>query len=273
MELLDGKKAREFYIEKLKERVSTLSFTPCLAIIQVGDRTDSNIYIKGKKNFVEKIGAQIIHERLEDTVSQEKVIEVIQKYNADSNVQGVIVQLPLPEHLDPQEIINTIDPKKDTDGMTSNTQTTPATARGVRDLLNFYKIDLSKKKVTVIGQSLLVGKPISAMCAEEGAFVTSCDSKTENLWEKTKQADILIVAIGKPRFINEKYISKGQVVIDVGITRNPDGTTVEGDVDFENVKNIVSAITPVPGGVGQMTVLALFENLVDACSGKSNMVK
>ncbi len=273
MVLLDGKKAREFYIEKLKEKVAALSFTPCLAIIQIGDRADSNIYIKGKKNFVEKIGAKIIHEKLENTVSQNIVIEVIKKYNGDSKVQGIIVQLPLPEHLNPQEIISAIDSHKDTDGMTPTTQTTPATARGVRDLLAFYEIDLFKKKVTVVGQSLLVGKPISAMCVKEGAFVTSCDSKTENLWEKTKQADILVVAIGKPQFIDEKYISKGQVVIDVGITRNPDGTTVEGDVDFEHVKDIVSAITPVPGGVGQMTVLALFENLVDACYGNSNVVK
>jgi methylenetetrahydrofolate dehydrogenase (NADP+)/methenyltetrahydrofolate cyclohydrolase len=265
MLLLDGKLAREYFLPLLKKRVEALPFTPCLVIIQVGDRADSNIYINGKKKFVEKIGGKIIHIKLEENVSQEKVTETIKEFNVDKKVQGIIVQLPLPAHLNPGDIISAIAPEKDTDGMTKNTKATPATAKGVKDLLEFYKIDLKNKKVTVVGQSKLVGMPISKMCEREGAMVTSCDSKTQNLWEKTKAADILIVAIGSPKFINEKYVSRGQVVIDVGITRNPDGTTVDGDVDFENIKDIVGAITPVPGGVGQMTVLALFENLIDAC--------
>ncbi len=265
MQLLDGRTARESYIQKLTERVNGLSFTPCLVVVQVGDRADSNIYIKGKKTFAEKIGAKIIHEKLKENITKEEVTAIIKKYNEDKGVQGIIVQLPLPAHLNASDIIYGITPEKDTDGMVPNTKTTPATARGVYDLLSFYKIDLSEKKVTVVGQSELVGKPISEMCEKAGAIVTSCDSKTQNLWEKTKEADILIVAIGKPKFINEKYASKGQVVVDVGITRNPDGTTVDGDVDFEKVQGLVTAITPVPGGVGQMTVLALFENLVDAC--------
>lgn len=269
MQILDGRKAREHFLPLLREKVKKFAIVPCLVIIQVGDRADSNIYIKGKKSFVEKIGAEILHIRLDENVNQEKVVEKIKEYNQDAKVQGIIVQLPLPPHLNSQQIINSIDPKKDTDGMTENTAVIPATARGVSDLLKFYRINLSQKKVTVVGQSKLVGKPISEMCEKEGAVVTSCDSKTQNLWEKTKAAEILIVAIGQPKFINEKYVSKGQVVIDVGITRNPDGTTVAGDVDFESVKDIVSAITPVPGGVGQMTVLALFENLSDACYNQS----
>ena len=272
MQLLDGKVAREHYVARLQERISQLPFSPCLAIIQVGDRADSNIYIKGKKAFTEKIGAKVIHTKLDEKVTKEEVTNLIKEYNADKNIHGIIVQLPLPAHLDPQEIIEEIDPTKDTDGMTANTKSIPATARGVRDLLEFYKISLKDKKVTVVGQSRLVGKPISEMCKKEGAIVTSCDSKTENLSEKTKAADILIVAIGKPKFFDQTYISEGQIVIDVGITRNPDGTTVAGDVDYESVKDIVGAITPVPGGVGQMTVLALFENLIDACynSGINN---
>ncbi len=265
MQILDGKKAREYFLPLLEKRVKSLPFIPCLVIIQVGDRADSNIYINGKKNFIEKIGAKINHIRLDENVTELEVIDTIKKYNNDNGVQGIIIQLPLPPHLDPQKIIATINPSKDTDGMTPHTQMIPATARGVSDLLKFYTIDLSGKKVTVVGQSELVGKPISDMCEREGASVTSCDSKTANLWEKTQNADILIVAIGKPKFIGKKYVTKGQVVIDVGITRTSDGIRVHGDVDFEAVKDIVAMITPVPGGVGQMTVLALFENLIDAC--------
>lgn len=265
MLLLDGKKAREHYLPLLMERVKALPFKPCLVIIQVGDRADSSIYINGKKTFAEKIGIKINHVHLGEKVSEADVLKEIEKYNADVEVQGIIVQLPLPQHINREVILKAIHKEKDTDGLVPGTTTMPATARGVRDLLNFYTIELKNKKVTVVGQSDLVGKPISIMCEKEGAIVTSCDSKTQNLWEKTKAADILIVAIGDPKFIDSKYVSKGQIVIDVGITRNPDGTTVAGDVNFDEVKDIVSAITPVPGGVGQMTVLALFENLVDAC--------
>ncbi len=175
------------------------------------------------------------------------------------------MQLPLPAHLNPDAIINSIDPKKDTDGLTPTSNYMPATARGIHDLLKFYDIGLSEKKVTVVGQSKLVGKPISLMCAREGALVTACDSKTMELAEKTRSAEVLIVAIGKPHFITKEYVSEGQVVIDVGITRHTDNNSLVGDVDFEAVKDFVGKITPVPGGVGQMTVLALFENLIDAC--------
>ncbi len=265
MLLLDGKKAREFYIAKLEERIKSLSFKPCLVVIQVGNRADSSIYIRGKKTFAEKIGAEVLHIHLDEKVTEADVLTEIEKYNVDEKVQGIIVQLPLPEHLSREAILKAINPAKDTDGLVQDTSTMPATARGVRDLLDFYKIELEDKKVTVVGQSELVGKPIADMCEKAGATVVRCDSKTQDLPEKTKAADILVIAIGRPKFINENYVIEGQVVIDVGITRNPDGTTVDGDVDFENVKDIVSAITPVPGGVGQMTVLALFENLVDAC--------
>jgi methylenetetrahydrofolate dehydrogenase (NADP+)/methenyltetrahydrofolate cyclohydrolase len=265
MLLLDGKKAREHYLNVLKERIAALPFKPCLVVIQVGDRADSSIYIKGKKTFAEKIGAELLHVHLAESATEADVLKEIEKYNADEKVQGIIVQLPLPSHINREMILRAIRQEKDTDGLVPGTRTMPATARGVRDLLDFYKIELKGKKVTVVGQSELVGKPISEMCKIEGAIVTNCDSKTENLWEKTSVADILVIAIGRPKFINEKYVSKGQVVIDVGITRNPDGSTVDGDVDFESVKDIVAAITPVPGGVGQMTVLALFENLIDAC--------
>lgn len=263
MQLLDGRIAREHYVSLLKDRISKLSFSPCLVIIQVGMRADSDAFIKAKKAFAQKIGAKEIHVKLDENISQKEILEIIAQYNSDKTVQGIIVQLPLPTHLNPDEIINTIDPKKDTDGLTKNTQYMPATARGIRDLLSFYKINLSDKRVTVVGQSKLVGKPIGDMCEKEGAIVTRCDSKTKDIPEKTKVADVVIIAIGKPRHITREFLSPNQIVIDVGITRQE--PMLVGDVDFENVKDIVSAITPVPGGVGQMTVLALFENLIDAC--------
>ncbi len=263
MQLLDGKKAKEHYLEQLKTRILFLSSTPKLVVIQVGDREDSNSYIRSKKLFAEKLGAEVLHDKLSDKVKKEEIIKLIKKHNKDKGVNGIIVQLPLPEHLNADEIINTIDPKKDVDGLTDNAIFTPATARGIKELLEFYNIKLKNKKVTILGRSKIVGKPTAIMCENEGAKVTVCHSKTENVPDKTKKADIVIVAIGKPNFINEKYISKGQILVDVGITKV--GDKLLGDIDFEKVKNLASMITPVPGGVGQMTVTALFENLVDSC--------
>ena len=263
MQILDGKVARAHYTEELIKKIKSFSFVPCLVIIQVGNRVDSDTYIKAKKSFAQKIGVKVIHIKLDDNVKQIEIIEIIKKYNNDKTVNGIIVQLPLPTHLNADEIINTIDPNKDIDGLTNNTKFIPATARGVKELLEFYKIELKNKKVTVLGRSNIVGKPTALMCEREGAIVTVCHSKTENVSDKTKTADIVIVAIGKPHLINESYLSKGQIIIDIGITK--EGESLNGDVDFERVKDIVSMITPVPGGVGQMTVLALFENLIDSC--------
>lgn len=269
MQLIDGKLARKSYTEALIERIKSLSFIPCLVIIQIGNRADSDSYIKAKKAFAQKIGAKEIHIQLDEKVNQEEVLSIIKKYNNDKTVQGIIVQLPLPLHLNSEIIINSIDPKKDVDGLTPNTLFMPATARGVSQLFDFYNIDLNNKKVTVLGRSKLVGTPIAEMCRKRRAIVTVCHSKTENIEEKAKSADILIVAIGKAKHINREYVKEGQIVIDVGISRQSDNT-LSGDVDFDNVKDVVGMISPVPGGVGQMTVLALFENLVDACYNANN---
>jgi methylenetetrahydrofolate dehydrogenase (NADP+)/methenyltetrahydrofolate cyclohydrolase len=269
MILLDGKIAREHYVQLLTERVGGLSVKPCLTIIQVGNRPDSDSYVKAKKSFAEKIGITINHIQLDEKISQQEVLAEIKKYNEDDSTQGIIVQLPLPEHIKSDIVLESVNPKKDVDGLTCNPKFMPATARGVKELLKFYKIELQNKKVTVLGRSKLVGSPIATMCHEEGARVTVCHSKTENIPEKTKDADIVIVAIGKPQLINENYLVKGQIVIDVGITRHIEEGLV-GDVDFEKVKDMVAMISPVPGGVGQMTVLALFENLIDACYNFSN---
>ena len=263
MIILDGKRAREHYFPILKNRVKDLGYIPKLAIVQVGEREDSNAYIKAKKSFAEKIGVDIIHSKFDEKISEQEVIDEIKKFNYDSDIKGIIVQLPLPSGLDSIKIINSISIKKDTDGLVENTKVIPATARGIKELLRFYNIEFTGKKVTVFGRSRIVGSPTAKMFEQEGSIVTVCYSQTENNKEKAKNAEILVIAIGKPKLIDSSYISQGQIVVDVGITRQ--GNQLIGDVDFENVKDIVSMITPVPGGVGQMTVLALFENLVDSC--------
>lgn len=279
MKLLDGKIVREQSIPLLIEKIKGLSFVPCLVIIQIGNRPDSDAFIRAKKSFAKKIGVNEMHIQLDEKVTQDEVLSIIRDYNNDKDVHGIIVQLPLPIHLNSETIIDSIDPKKDVDGLTPfnmkrlvdghDEAIIPATARGIRQLLKFYNIDLFGKKVTVVGRSTLVGKPIALMCLNENATVTVCHSRTSNLEEETRSADILIIAIGKPNFIGKKHIKEGQILIDVGISRQSDGT-LTGDVNFEEVKDIVEMITPVPGGVGQMTVLALFENLSDLCYNVSN---
>ncbi len=268
MIILDGRKTKEFYTSLLIEKIKKMSFIPCIVILQIGNRADSNSFIKSKKIFAQKIGVKEIHIQLDENIDEKTLIEIINKYNRDKSVNGIIVQLPLPAHLDSEKIINNIDSKKDIDGLTNGSKFIPATARGIKELLKYYNIDLLNKKVTVVGRSNLVGKPVAKMCAGQGAIVNVCHSKTIDLMSETKNSDILIVAIGKPHFFDEKYIKKDQIVIDIGITKDKD--IIKGDVDFERVKDLVSMITPVPGGVGQMTVLALFENLVDSCYNIEN---
>ncbi len=281
MQLLDGKKARESYTAELITKIKALSFTPHLVIIQVGNRSDSTAFIKAKKSFAQKIGVTEEHIILPESISQEDLIQEVKKYNENKKVTGLIVQLPLPLHIDADEVIESINPSKDVDGLTSynvkrwvsgrSDAIMPATPRGIRELLNFYKIDLAGKKVTMIGRSTLVGKPIAVMCLNQNATVTICHSKTVDLAKETKDADVLIVATGKPGLIGKSHVNKNQIVIDVGIT-HVDGK-ITGDVDFEAVKDHVAWISPVPGGVGQMTVLALFENLVEMCYASDEITK
>lgn len=272
--LLSGITARDSRIPALIEKIKALSSVPQLAIIQVGDRADSTAYIAAKKAFAEKIGVGTRHIHLKETVTQAEVLEAIETNNADTSVQGIIVQLPLPSHIDRMTIIEAINPNKDVDGLTSANYDkliaedwsgiTPATARGVMELFEHYSINLSGKKVAVVGRSRLVGTPIAVLCKKAGADVIICHSKTPDIAHETKQADIVIVAVGKPGLISVEHIKNGAIIIDIGISKAEDGA-LKGDVDHEAVAGIVSAITPVPGGVGPMTVLGLFENLVDAC--------
>jgi methylenetetrahydrofolate dehydrogenase (NADP+)/methenyltetrahydrofolate cyclohydrolase len=272
--ILSGIEVRDFKVSKLKTEFKTLDFVPCLAIVQVGSRPDSTAFIRAKQNLAKKleVGTKLIN--LEENISTDAIIELIQSLNTDNSINGIIVQLPLPSHINAYEVIESIDPKKDVDAMTSlNVKNWllgkegclwPATARGLIEMFGYYNIDLAHKNVVIIGRSLLVGKPIAMMCLSQNATVTVCHSQTLNIKEKTKTADIIIVATGCKRLLTADYVKAGQIIIDVGISKNDEGSLV-GDVDFDTVSNIVEAITPVPGGVGPMTVLGLFENLLQVC--------
>jgi len=302
--ILDGRIARAELAKKLAQKVAAFKavqgFPPTLAIIQVGDRVDTASYIKAKKSFAEEIGIEVRHINLKEVASQgvnvlqEKIISEIKRLNDDKKIGGIILQLPMPETLKENKriIIDAVNPAKDADSLTSSSVNRwnanesgaiwPATARGVRELLDFYKISLKDKKACVIGRSELVGTPIAAMCRGEGAIVTVCHSKTIDLVKETLASDVIISAVGKPGLITTAYVKPGQVVVDVGINEVSADRLAQagklneqiprrklvGDVDFNAVLPILGdsgAITPVPGGVGPMTVLALFENLLDLC--------
>ncbi len=265
--ILSGIDAREARLPRLIGALKKIKPMPGLAIIQVGDRADSTSYIKAKMAFAEKVGINARHIHLVESVSQETLIGEIKKLNSDPSVKGIIVQLPLPAQIDRDIVINTIEPCKDIDGLTSTqvvrlsegrpNAIVPATARGVMDLLDYYKIDVNGKRVTVIGRSALVGKPLAQLFKNAGSIVTVAHSKTVDLVAETSSADILVVAVGKANLITARHVKPGQIIIDIG-----------RDVDFEAVKTIIGstgAITPGIGGVGPMTVLALFENLADVC--------
>lgn len=272
LKILSGNEIRDKRIPELKKIISDFSRPIVLSIIQIGNRLDSNSYIQAKKNFAGKIGIKIKHIQFDEMISEDEVLSYIEKENQDKQINGIILQLPLPKHINTNLVLNFIDPKKDIDGLTNVNQEKlyindssgilPATARGIIELLNYYEIEIKDRKVVVIGRSNLVGKPIAQLCKNRGAEVIVCHSQTIDLSIETKKADILIVAIGKAKFINSGHVKEGQIIIDIGISRFSD-QTLSGDVDFEAVKDTVSAITPVPGGVGPMTVLSLFENLVE----------
>jgi len=274
MKILDGKKVRDEIMADLKKQIGEFKSVPNLAIVKIGDDPDSDIYVKNKINFAKKIGVNayvVGFPELDATkITQEMLLAGIEKLNKDEAVNGIIVQSPLPPQLDWFEAIERVAPEKDVDGMHSSI--IPATARGVLTLLTYYKIPVKGKKVVVMGRSKLVGKPIADLMIKNGATVTVVHSQTENPEKITREADILIVAIGKPEYVGAEFVKEGAVVIDVGISTviNADGTRkIYGDVDFDSVSPIVSAISPVPGGVGPMTVASLFQNLVESCETRN----
>lgn len=278
--ILDGKKLNGEIAEKLKIKIEASGVIPTLAIIQIGAIEESDIYIRHKKVFADKIGAKVSHIVLPLDTKELDVLQEIAELNNDDSINGIILQLPIPEHLDKRKLIETIDPKKDVDGLHSVNQSKifqgddsgiiPATPKGVMSLLKEYNIPLVGKKAIVVGRSLLVGRPMAMLLLKENATVTIAHSKTQNLAELVKESDIVVVAVGKAGLITKDMVREGQVIVDVG-TNSVVGKTLEevetrklvGDVVFGEIEDIVYAISPVPGGVGPMTVASLFENLVE----------
>lgn len=275
MKLIDGKIISAQIKEELKEQVAHLKDNgqvPCLAVIQVGEDPASCVYVRNKKNACEYIGIKSLAYELEESTTQEELLQLIDKLNNDIEVNGILVQLPLPKHIDEEIILNRISPFKDVDGFhpmnvgalsIGKKGFVSCTPAGVIELLKRSNIEIEGKECVVLGRSNIVGKPMSMLLLRENGTVTVCHSRTVNLQEVTKRADILVVAIGKPKFITKEYVKKGATVIDVGIHRN-EYNKLCGDVDFEDVKDIVGAITPVPGGVGPMTIAMLMKNCVEA---------
>lgn len=274
--LLDGKAIAQVVKEELQQRIATLKentgIVPGLAVIIVGEDPASTIYVRNKENACETVGiySQVI--RLPDSTSQVELDQVIERLNKDTKIHGILVQLPLPKHLNDRAVIEGIDPKKDVDGfsrvnagglMIGMPAFVPCTPKGCMRLLRETGESISGKEAVIIGRSNIVGKPMAMLLLEADATVTICHSKTQNLPEVVKRADIIVAAIGRPCFVTADMVKKDAIVIDVGINRGIDGK-LTGDVDFEIVKEIVSFITPVPGGVGPMTIAMLLENTVEA---------
>ncbi len=286
MTIIDGKKISDEIKAELKTKIeknkSAGSGVPGLAAILVGDDPASQVYVNSKRKACEKIGMKSVVEILPAETTQEKLIEVVRKYNVDNNFNGILVQLPLPSHISEQKVIETILPEKDVDGfhpinvgkLVIGLETFfPCTPYGIVELLKRYKIDTNGKHVVVVGRSNIVGKPIANMLLQKNEFanaiVTVVHSAAKDISQYTKEADILIAAIGKPNFITSEMVKNGVVVIDVGINRIEDSTKkkgyrIVGDVDFDSVSSKASYITPVPGGVGRMTIAMLLQNTYNA---------
>lgn len=272
--ILDGNIAAEALLTSIKPAIKRLK--PKLVIVQVGQEAGSLSYIKKKLESCKKIGLDAEHRELLFETTIEKLFETIDNLNRDASVTGFIVQLPLPPHLKNATplIVRAIDPRKDVDGFTAYNlgkmflstefeDLPPATTAGIVALLEYYKIQIAGKHAVIVGRSNIVGKPLAIMLLNRDATVTVCHSKTSDIRHHTSDADILVAAVGIPKFITKEMVKKGAVVIDVGVNRTPEGKLI-GDTDFEQVKEIASAITPVPGGVGPMTVASLIRNVVRA---------
>lgn len=273
--LIDGKRISQEIKDELKEKAAALKeqgIQGCLAVIQVGDDPASAVYVRNKKRACAYIGIDSLAYELPEETTEEELLDLIGRLNADEKVNGILVQLPVPAHINENRIIQAISPSKDVDGfhpqnvgalvsgLAGFVSCTPA---GVIQLLKRSGIKIAGKNCVIIGRSNIVGKPMALLMLRENATVTIAHSKTENLKDICKRADILIVAIGKPKFIDASYVKEGAVVIDVGIHRNAENKLC-GDVDFDSVSPVAEAITPVPGGVGPMTIAMLMNNCVEA---------
>lgn len=278
--LIDGKYHADLILEKLKKNIEYQkkenNLVAKLAIILVGSDPASAIYVRNKISAARKIGIDTEFKNFEENISEKTLLAEIVRMNLDNSISGIIVQLPLPKQISKEKVINAIDPAKDVDGFHPfnvgilnsgySGGFIPCTARGCLELIKLTQINLEGKNVTIVGRSNIVGKPLAALLSREDATVTLCHSKTTNLASITFNADIVVTAIGKPRFFSSEYFSEKAIVIDVGINRIrfESGYKLAGDVDFESVKNKVSYITPVPGGVGPMTIAYLLTNTFEA---------
>lgn len=275
-QVIDGKKISQEIKDELKEKVAAMKaegVERCLAVIQVGSDPASSVYVNNKKKACEYIGIKSLAYELPEETTEEELLELIGSLNAREDVNGILVQLPVPEHINEDKILLAISPKKDVDGFhpvnvgnlsigrPGYVSCTPA---GVIQLLKRSGIEIAGKECVVLGRSNIVGKPMAMLLLRENGTVTVCHSRTRDLREITKRADILVVAVGRPKMVDAGYVKEGAVVIDVGIHRN-ENNRLCGDVDFDSVAPHVSAITPVPGGVGPMTIAMLMNNCVEGC--------
>ena len=278
--IIDGKELARKTREKLKidcDRLRSDGIIPKLAVIMVGDDTASQIYVKNKSKACKEIGIEFEEYFLGAEIKQEELIKLIQKLNMDKSINGILLQSPIPSNLDINEAFKTILPEKDVDGFNPvnvgklclNQDTFVAcTPYGIMKMFEEYSIELSGKNVTILGRSNIVGKPLIQCCLNKNATVTVCHSRTKDLKEHTKNADIVISAIGKPKFITADMLKDGVIVIDVGINRDENGKIV-GDVNFDDVSKKTSYITPVPGGVGPMTIAMLMNNVIKAAKSQN----
>ena len=282
--IINGKKVSQKIREELKEECEEIrkqGIIPKLAVIMVGDNPASKVYVKNKNKACQEIGIEYEEYFLNSEITQEKLIELIEDLNTRKDINGILLQSPIPNHLDINEAFRKISPEKDVDGfhpenvgkLILNQDTfVSCTPYGIMKLFAEYNIDLTGKHVVILGRSNIVGKPLISCCLNRNATVTVCHSKTENLEEHTKKADILIVAIGRANFVKKEMVKEGAVIIDVGINRTDEGK-LTGDVDFENVKDVAGYITPVPGGVGPMTIAMLMNNVIKAARLQSKNKK
>ncbi|HEN3189864.1 TPA: bifunctional methylenetetrahydrofolate dehydrogenase/methenyltetrahydrofolate cyclohydrolase [Streptococcus agalactiae] len=275
-ELIDGKALSQKMQAELGRKVERLKeqhgIIPGLAVILVGDNPASQVYVRNKERSALEAGFKSETLRLSESISQEELIDIIHQYNEDKSIHGILVQLPLPQHINDKKIILAIDPKKDVDGFhpmntghlwSGRPMMVPCTPAGIMEMFREYHVDLEGKHAVIIGRSNIVGKPMAQLLLDKNATVTLTHSRTRNLSEVTKEADILIVAIGQGHFVTKDFVKEGAVVIDVGMNRDENGKLI-GDVVFEQVVEVASMITPVPGGVGPMTITMLLEQTYQA---------
>ena len=290
-QILDGKKIAQKLKDELKIEIdslkSKLNCVPGLAVVQVGNVSASSVYVKAKTKAAKEVGINVFDHHLEETTNQDKLINLINQLNIDKNINGILVQLPLPKTINEEIVLNSIIPEKDADGFhplnvgklsisqkNDEKLLIPCTPYGCLLLLRELNINLAGKNAVVIGRSNIVGKPMSQLLLKESCTITTVHSKTVNIESICRNADILVAAIGKPEFVKKNWVKEGAIIIDVGINRikiNEEKSKLVGDVLFSEVENIVSAITPVPGGVGPMTIACLLRNTTIAFKNSNNV--